>query len=88
MCKIFEDLYKYITKAGECFEEELVFTKAKHFTELFFSVGAKKREGYLPKNITPYMHTLLYHVPMFVSRLGSLIQFSGQGVEKTNDILK
>ena len=41
-----------------------------------------------PKNITPYLHTLLYHVPYFLSKYGSLCRFTGQGVEKTNDVVK
>ena len=34
------------------------------------------------------MHVLLYHVPYFFGRYGSLLQFSGQGMEKTNAIVK
>ena len=55
---------------------------------LFLDIGKRKREGYLPKNVTPYLHTLLYHIPFFVSQYGSLAKFSGQGVEKTNDAIK
>ncbi|KAJ7383407.1 hypothetical protein OS493_028083 [Desmophyllum pertusum] len=35
--------------------------------------------------ITPYMHILIYHVPLMLQRHGSLRIFSGQGVEKKND---
>ena len=34
------------------------------------------------------MHVLLYHVPYFVGRYGSPLQFSVQGMEKTNAIVK
>jgi len=34
------------------------------------------------------MHCLLYHIPYFISMYGSLKMFSGQGVEKNNDIVK
>lgn len=34
------------------------------------------------------MHRLVYHVPFFPDNHGSLAHFSGQGVEKTNDIIK
>ena len=34
------------------------------------------------------MDVFLYHVPYFVGPYGSLLQFSGQGVEKTNAIVK
>lgn len=54
----------------------------------FLEPGKKKREGYQPSNVTPYLHILLYHVPFFVSKYGSLSKFTGQGVEKTNDIIK
>jgi hypothetical protein len=36
----------------------------------------------------PYMHCLVYHVPDQLRRYGSLIRFSGQGVEKNNDAAK
>ncbi|KAJ7380565.1 hypothetical protein OS493_009032 [Desmophyllum pertusum] len=45
--------------------------------------------GYIQKNIiTPYMHSLIYHVPVMLQRYGSLRSFSGQGVEKKNDDLR
>jgi hypothetical protein len=68
--------------------EEAVFGSINSFIEQFLELGKQKREGYQPKNITPYLHVLLYHVPYFVSRYGNLSQFSGQGVEKANDIVK
>ncbi|KAL9977829.1 hypothetical protein ACROYT_G015281 [Oculina patagonica] len=41
--------------------------------------------GYCQKvNITPYMHCLIYHVLVMTKRHGSLVRFSGQGVEKIN----
>ena len=70
------------------FDSSHVFSKVRSFVEDFLKIGTKKREGYQPKNVTPYLHVLVYHVPYFVGRYGSLIQFSGQGVEKTNDIVK
>ena len=51
-------------------------------------IGSMKREGYHSKNVTPYLHVLLYHTPFFVGKYGSLSKFSGQAVEETNDILK
>lgn len=32
-----------------------------------------------------YMHTLPYHVPLFIRKFPTLKQFTGQGVEKNND---
>ena len=34
------------------------------------------------------MHALVYHVPMFLRKHGSLKQFTGQGFEKNNDDAK
>ena len=37
--------------------------------------------GYCQKVIiTPYMHCLIYHVPVMMQRHGSLRRFSGQGI--------
>lgn len=38
--------------------------------------------------ITPYMHSMIFHVPMMMRRHGSLRFFSGQGVEKKNDDMR
>ena len=59
-----------------------VFVKSKEFVELFCSLGSA-RIGYNKTMVTPYMHALVYHVPMFLRKHGSLKQFTGQGVEKT-----
>lgn len=45
-------------------------------------------EGYDSKCITPYMHILVYHVPQLMKMYGGIKQFTGQGVEKTNDDIK
>lgn len=42
-------------------------------------------EVYQTKHVTPYMHTLVYHIPEFISLYGSLAPFSQQGLEKLND---
>jgi hypothetical protein len=46
-----------------------------------------KEEGYGKANITPYIHVLVYHVPRFFQNSGVKI-FTGQGVEKTNDVVR
>ena len=38
-----------------------------------------KCEGFQRKNITPYIHILVYHIPPFIQRFGSVKNFSGQG---------
>lgn len=42
-----------------------IFRKAKDFISLFCSVGGV-RIGYEKKRVTPYMHALVYHVPIFI----------------------
>ena len=44
-------------------------------------------EGYGKANITPYIHMMCYHVPFFLASTG-LKCFTGQGVEKTNDVIR
>jgi len=46
---------------------------------LFLSLSARC-EGFQKKNVTPYMHCLVYHVPAVIKNYGNLKQFSGQGV--------
>ena len=87
--KEFESVYTMITdKQNEPFKAETVFETIQSFMSHFLELGKKKREGYQPSNVTPYLHVLLYHVPFFVSKYGSLSKFTGQGAEKTNDIIK
>jgi len=40
---------------------------------------------YQSRHITPYMHVLWAHTPMFLEKFGSLAIFSQQGLEKLND---
>ena len=36
-------------------------------------------DGYQQKNVTPYIHILVYHVPHLISLYGNIKQFSCQG---------
>ena len=36
-------------------------------------------EGYQKRCVTPYMHSLVFHVPAQICQFGNLIRFSGQG---------
>ena len=40
---------------------------------------------YLTKDVTPYMHVLVAHMPKLLRDVGSLGKFSQQGLEKLND---
>ena len=42
------------------------------------------REVFFDEDITPYMHTLAYHVPQFLKLYGTIYQFNCQPVEKKN----
>ena len=65
-----------------------MFKTMQNFVKTVLDIGKNKREGYHSNNITPYVHTLLYHVPFFLQEHGSLAHFNGQCGEKTNDIIK
>ena len=42
-------------------------------------------EVYQTKDVTPYVHTLVFHIPKFIELYGSLALFSQQGLEWLND---
>ena len=79
------DLYKTIRDYNTNAEQYLhVSQRGKNFTNLFCSL-ADKRIKYGKDRVTPYMHTLPYHVPLIIHRFSTMKQFTGQGVEKNND---
>ena len=39
-------------------------------------------------NVTPYMHTMVYHIPKFLENYHTTKLFTGQGVEKNNDMAR
>ena len=55
--------------------------------KLFISLEVK-RKGYEKKRVTPYMPCLLYHMPFLSDLHLGLTKFSGQGMEKANEIAK
>lgn len=59
------------------------FTLAKSFTEKFVALK-DVNEAYHRARVTPYMHSLVYHVPAMMSRHDGIKKFSGQGLEKNN----
>lgn len=82
----FESLYHLINsdrKENENLPLD-VLQKSKEFDKLFCSLGGS-RVGYNKACVTPYMHTLSYHVPIFIRDHNSFKQFTGQGVEKNNN---
>jgi len=53
--------------------------KIKLWVTLYLSV-------YQTKDVTPYIHSFLNHVPEFIRLHGNLISFTQQGLEKLNDV--
>ena len=44
--------------------------------------------GYKKASVTPYFHILVYHLPKFLASNTSFKSFTGQGVEKINDMVR
>jgi hypothetical protein len=65
---------------------EDIFEKCKGWVNDFLALESFGRKGF--DSVTPYMHCLVYHVPLFTKKYGKLLRFSGQGVEKINDDIK
>ena len=42
---------------------------------------------YQTKNVTPYIHLLICHIPEFLIKYGTIAPFAQQGLEKLNDII-
>ncbi len=87
ICQLWKDfliLYKAIND-GSLQDPTDLFTKAKQWI-LDYQDIAKHRLGY--ETITPYMHIMVHHIPKYISLHGGLSRFSGQGVEKLNDVCK
>ena len=42
---------------------------------------------YQTKNVTPYIHLLICHIPEFLTKYGTIAPFAQQGLEKLNDII-
>ena len=79
----FKDILQLVKNPPEENIKQTIFDKCQHFLKTFLSI---KEVGYT--RVKPYMHSLLYHVPHFVDRYGSLTKFSCQMIEKTNDTIK
>ena len=54
-------------------------SKVDHWMQKFLVV-------YRTKDVTPYMHALMSHVPEFLKLYGNIEFFTQQGMEKYNDI--
>ena len=63
------------------------FEKAQEWINMFISLR-DKAIGYKKANITPYMHAMVYHVPQFFEAFKTIKSFTGQVVERNNDIAR
>lgn len=79
------EFYKHNSITIKCLF--LLVCQANDWVKLFLSLKDKE-EGYSKSNITPYIHMLVYHVPKFLCDEQGLKIFTGQGVEKTNDVVR
>ncbi len=87
ICQLWKDFLKLysIINHGPLPDPQELFKQCKKWILDYQTIG-KKRLGY--ETVTPYMHILVYHIPHFTSLHGTLAKFSGQGVEKLNDVVK
>ena len=55
----------------------LTYSQGKQWVRNFFDL--ERFEGF-QKNITQYIHCMVYHIPQQIRKYGSLLQFSWQGM--------
>ena len=63
------------------------FTQAKEWISDFLMPNGKS-EGYERRRITPYMHIMVTHIPKFLEMYKTVKIFTGQGVERNNDMAR
>ena len=83
----FANVYKVVNDWNPEKDPQQFFMKAKQWICLFLSLNGK-REGYETNRITPYMHIMVTHIPRFFELHKSVKIFTGQGVEKNNDVAR
>lgn len=71
--------HNLIVNNSETVERKDIFSQIKKLIDRFLGLEMKGRLGY--NRVTPYMHTLLYHVLLFLDKCYGLGAFSGQGVK-------
>ena len=84
----FNELYQIITQVNPTTQDiQDYFVRAKNWVQLFLSL-AGKRKGYDRARVTPYMHAMVYHIPKFLTNYQTVKVFTGQGVERNNDVAR
>ncbi len=56
----------------------IILYQASAWGKLFVSLGGEV-SGFGKQHVTPYMHSLVYHVPNFMLRHNGIRKFTGQG---------
>ena len=88
--KIWEDfaaLYKHVSNWQPNTSPTEFWMQAKQWITDFTSL-AGLREGYERKRVTPYMHIMVGHIPWFFQMYKTVKIFTGQGVERNNDVAR
>jgi len=83
----FRSIYEKINTWSHDKSADTFWNKTRDWLQTFLSLR-DRRSGYEKKQITPYMHVLFAHVPVFPNTYKCLKIFTGQGVEKNNDTVR
>lgn len=88
--KIWEDfaeLYKQLSNWQPNTSRTEFWTKVKQWVIDSISF-AGLQEGYERKRVTPYMQIMVAHIPLFFTLHKTVKIFTGQGVERNNDVTR
>ena len=83
----FNELYQIITQVNPTTQDIQDYFVAKNWVQLFLSLAGKCK-GYDRARVTPYMHAMVYHIPKFLTNYQTVKVFTGQGVERNNDVAR
>ncbi len=75
---------KYVLAFTSCDSTQMILLalyvcQAKQWVRSFVALGGQL-QGHQKKYVTPYMHSMVYHVPRMLRLYGNIKKFSGQGV--------
>lgn len=87
MWKDFHQIYKIVNNWAPEHNPTYFFIQAKEWINCFLQMNGK-REGYEKSRITPYMHIMVAHIPRFLELCRSVKIFTGQGVERNNNMAR
>lgn len=85
--KDFQSVYKVVSNWEPKSSAMELWMMAKEWVNSFVALSGK-REGYERKRVTPYIHIMATHIPWFFEKYSAIKMFTGQGVEKNNDVAR